>query len=327
MASHPLFKIQEVPSKGKGAVALEDIKAGTLIISESIFCEIPLVRPEASKEQRDSAFQAQLEVLDLHQQQDFFSLENRYPEYNPIEGIMRTNGIALGPKSPHAAIFLLCSRFNHSCSTNAVYYWNANMSRETIHAVKEIQEGEEITVSYLSTEDWIMSREERRRMISMQHRFSCYCVACIASPEAVAASDRRRRRIMEMQESISEGNLLVHNPRRGLKFCRDVLMLLQLEGEFGAMACVVYFDAFQFCVANCDFARASCFAALYMRKKIFFAGGEVDDYEGVRAFIENPERHDLAGYCSFAWKTVLRDRRSLDSEGFEQWLWQRVLEG
>ncbi|KAJ5312805.1 hypothetical protein N7508_003635 [Penicillium antarcticum] len=159
MASQPLFEIRDIPGKGKGAIALEDIKGGTLILSESILCMTPRIWEGCSREERQSGFANQLRGLNQDQMQAFFDLQNRYSEDGLIEGIMKTNGICSESDANTAGIFLLCSRFNHSCLANAVYSWNTTNSYKTIYAVKNIPQGEEITVSYLANEEWMSSRD------------------------------------------------------------------------------------------------------------------------------------------------------------------------
>ena len=50
-----------------------------------------------------------------------------------------TNAIEMGKG---AAVYEITSRFNHSCVPNAFFTWNGRIQKETVHAIKDIAEGE-----------------------------------------------------------------------------------------------------------------------------------------------------------------------------------------
>ena len=69
---------------------------------------------------------------------------------------------------PHAA------RFNHSCNPNACFSWNSAIGKETIHSMRDIKAGEEITISYVD-----MEHDKRLRAWELRHYgFVCDCAAC-----------------------------------------------------------------------------------------------------------------------------------------------------
>lgn len=73
-----------------------------------------------------------------------------------------------------AAIFPHAARFNHACNPNACFSWNAEIGKETIHAMRDIEEGEEITLSYCD-----MGHGKRLRAWELKHYgFVCDCKAC-----------------------------------------------------------------------------------------------------------------------------------------------------
>jgi SET domain-containing protein len=45
-----------------------------------------------------------------------------------------------------AGIFLDACRINHACDNNAQKSWNENIKRHTIHALRDIEKDEEITI-------------------------------------------------------------------------------------------------------------------------------------------------------------------------------------
>lgn len=74
-----------------------------------------------------------------------------------------------------AGVFPLAARFNHSCSPNACFSWNAAIGRETIHAMCDIEPGKEITLCYC---DGVHDRVLRAWELK-HYGFRCGCVACV----------------------------------------------------------------------------------------------------------------------------------------------------
>ena len=48
----------------------------------------------------------------------------------------------------HNGVFPKMSRFNHSCSASAEYFWNWDLDTRDVRAIRDIMEGEEITLNY-----------------------------------------------------------------------------------------------------------------------------------------------------------------------------------
>jgi hypothetical protein len=73
-----------------------------------------------------------------------------------------------------AGIFPNAARFNHHCNPNACFTYNSAIDRETIHAMRDIKEGEEITISYCD-----MIHDTPLRTWELKHYgFTCSCPAC-----------------------------------------------------------------------------------------------------------------------------------------------------
>ncbi|CAH8491149.1 unnamed protein product [Schistosoma turkestanicum] len=70
------------------------------------------------------------------------------------------------------------SRINHSCSPNAIIRFNGINSRLSVVALTSIQEGEEITISYLDHCLQSRSRHTRRKYLSSNYLFWCDCSKC-----------------------------------------------------------------------------------------------------------------------------------------------------
>ncbi|RMD43811.1 hypothetical protein DV735_g1305, partial [Chaetothyriales sp. CBS 134920] len=93
-------------------------------------------------------------------------------------------------------VFPTIARLNHSCIPNAQGNFNRNVDEGsfTIHALREIAAGEEITVSYLHDE--LASHEERQHWLHQVYGFWCQCGICSGGDEA-HRSHRRRERLRD----------------------------------------------------------------------------------------------------------------------------------
>ncbi|KAB8356404.1 hypothetical protein FH972_023987 [Carpinus fangiana] len=316
-----MFSVETIEQKGKGACARRAVPRGTLILSEAPLFTVPRLttRPDDIKKIVISAVQK----LDKDSQRSFFALSNNYSNLSCFEGIVKTNAMPLGKDGQQGGLFPLASRFNHSCAANAAYWWNPTVEREAIFAVKDISEGEEITVSYLTEDAWALPCAARRAHLQRLFNFDCVCIACRLSPTETSASDARREKISHMQDAVGNGFMIMNSPERALAYCRDRLELLHLEGEHGPMEQIVYYDAFQICVAHSDFARAKAFAQLCVESVALWQGRDGYDIGKHTALAEQPQSHTLAGH-TMRWKSNANRGLSQASGGFQVWLWQRA---
>ncbi|MCJ1456206.1 hypothetical protein MMC28_006566 [Mycoblastus sanguinarius] len=293
-----------------------------MIISEPPLFTLP--RRTHDPQQVSSLVVEKLRALEKDQQRDFFALSNNYKGLSPFMGIVKTNAMPLGANASSGGIFPKCSRFNHSCCSNAEYSWCAKFGVERVFAVKDIREGEEISVSYLSEPFWATPRTERQRHLLDKFNFHCCCDVCSQNTEETSANDSRRRSLSQLDAAIGDGILIVTNLGRALKFCKDVLHLLDEEGQSGLKVYTVYYDAFQVCVAHSDFARASAMARLAKQAKSLCQGNDADGIEEeVERYIQSPQTHRLAGTTK-RWMSKVVHARTPESEGFEEWLWRRA---
>lgn len=265
----------------------------------------------------------QVRAFNRGQQRSFFALRNSFKGLSPLEGIVKTNAMPLGTNASRGGIFPKCSRFNHSCCSNAGYSWCNKLGLERVFAVKDIKEGKEISVSYLSEHLWTTARSERRQHLLDEFGFRCCCDICSQDIEDVSASDTRRQKLSQLDAAIGDGVLIVTNPGRALQFCKDVLHLLKEEGESDVKVYAAYYDASQVCVAHGDFARASAMAGLAAKAKSDRQGDDADGIEEIQRFIKSPQTHRLASTTN-KWRSKVGHARSLESEGFQEWLWRKA---
>jgi hypothetical protein len=313
-----LFSIQPVPGKGKGLVATLNIGKGKRILSEKPLFTTLSLSPMSLME---STIAAKLKALSKTEQRQFLSLHNNFPSKHPFSGIVRTNALPCGPDSEIGGVYPTICLINHSCLPNAHNSWNSDAKCETIHAIRFIKAGEEITISY----DKGGTSDSRRTHLKAAFGFDCNCSLCTLPPADLQASDARRRQIQLLDEAIGDPDRVMKRPEESLADCHSLLQVLEEEykGSAGALIARLYYDAFQISISHGDQARASAFAERGYRSRVMCEGEDSPETWQIKRLIENPARHRNFG-ASNRWKTAKGlVPKGLDADGFEKWLWRQ----
>ncbi|RPB07912.1 SET domain-containing protein [Morchella conica CCBAS932] len=319
-----LFDVMVVPGCGKGLVARTYIPRGTRIISEAPLFSISNFA-QTSLTDIVAYVTSILKKLPKDQQRGFLGLHNAFiRQASPFYGIVRTNSLPFGPESPELGLFLTCARLNHSCSPNANHSWNSDTRTESVHAIRDIDPGEEITICYQSSQSSHSNRASRQDELLKMFGFECHCMICVLPAEDSRESDQRRAEIEELDRIIGSGELLVRNAPRALGACRTIIEHLEDEGIQDMRVARAYYDAFQICVSNGDMARASVFARKHIEEVICCEGEDAPGLKERQAFVDKPETHRLAGVSNM-WESKLSDRARSDHDDFEGWLWKRAV--
>ena len=83
-----------------------------------------------------------------------------------------------------AGVFPLAARVNHSCRPNVNQTWNSNLDQLTIHAIRDIEVGEELCDSYV-----LLLEDTQTRQVGLDaYGFVCGCEVCGSSED-----DRRKQ--------------------------------------------------------------------------------------------------------------------------------------
>lgn len=322
-ASTPLYHKTDIPGKGIGIVAASNIQRSTLIISERPLFTFPRISDTCLSSVLLPAICSGLSGLSLDHKRAFLSLHNAHVgKIPPFLGIVKTNAFGLGVDPTDSGIIEECSRFNHSCMPNAHFAWQGAMQTMHIRAIRDITEGEEITISYLSSEMSQLCHERRQEVLLDRYGFHCKCVNCGAEKQELARSDARKGEIGRLDAAIGDGILIATNPGRALKYCRHLLHLRQMEGQEPEIP-RLYYDAFQMCVAHGDLARASALMKLHAKWKTIYEG-DSEEVKSKKHLISKPESHRLYQQVSRRWRSKTADALDEASPGFEEWLWMRA---
>jgi len=182
----PLYEIQPVTGKGRGIVACSNIPKGTQIL-----CEKPLLTLASEIDSFDDGIVRKVRALSKDQQRQYLSLGNSCTKGNVFTGIFQTNALPCESTPPTAGIFPTICLINHSCVPNSQHSWNSMKNSQMIHAVRDIEQGEEITICYGKQGAF----DARRDYLIESFSFECDCSVCSLSISERQESDARRIRI------------------------------------------------------------------------------------------------------------------------------------
>jgi hypothetical protein len=313
-----LFSIQPVPDKGKGLVARFNIGKGKRILSEK-----PLITTSnlSSISLMESDIAAKLKALSKTEQRQFLSLHNNFPGKHPFSGIVKTNALPCGPDAAIGGVYPTICLINHSCLPNAHNSWNSDTKCETIHAIRFIKAGEEITISYPKGG----VSDSRRVYLKTAFGFDCNCSLCILPPADLQASDARRRQIQLLEEAIGDPERMMKSPEESLAGCHSLLQVLEAEykGSAGVLIARLYYDAFQISINHGGQARASAFAERGFRTRVMCEGEDSPETQRIKSLRDSPARHSNFGKSN-RWKTAKGlAPKGLDTDEFEKWLWRQ----
>ena len=318
MSTGKLYLLQEIRGKGLGVIAAAKISKGTRILSESALLRVP--RSTDSKKQVGKALAKAISALNEDQRQAFLSLHNAFEDEATRElGIVRTNALPLGSNAATGGIFLEAARINHACIQNAQNTWNEDLQRLTIHAIRDIDKGEEITIMYLQERT---NRSARQLVLQRQFRFTCSCQLCALTEPQLGLSDKRLDEILRLDRAIGDGMRIAASPLQALHDVRKLLALCEVEGIDDGTIPRAYYDAFQIATFNSDVARAAVFAERAATARATLEGDDSPTVRRYRRLAKDPSQHASYG-CASRWKTSINDVPSdTSAEQLTTWLWR-----
>ncbi|KAI1171103.1 hypothetical protein F4777DRAFT_594153, partial [Nemania sp. FL0916] len=202
-----MFVIRETPGRGLGAFATEDIPAGTVILREQPVLQLlnqewtnhnPNVCRSLMEafDALDDAEKARIKelyayipdqlvtkvehIVDTVLAQRKHDKGTSRNEYVNLVFQMTTNEWKiLGLSYDTSALYLRLSRFNHSCSANALNYEESlpdGTQVKVVRARRHVRTAEEITIEYMTP--WM---EDRAGYLRRTWGFDCSCSVCDSS--------------------------------------------------------------------------------------------------------------------------------------------------
>lgn len=254
-----MFRVSHAGAKGYGVFATRPIARGTRIMADRILLSIdnkdtsvldaaarlsPEDRRRLLSLSMNNAKKESLSYLAAAAWGSFPSLA-AIGEARDLLNVFYNNNFSLSGTSGKRAVFLNVARLNHSCVPNAQGNLNTALpgSQFTIHALREIADGEEITISYLHDE--LAIRSARQRRLQEGYGFECACGICSIedSGERHEQSQQRRLKIREMLAAFSGQQTAPGGASREFLLTKEVIDTYEQEGLAGRELASLYFAA------------------------------------------------------------------------------------
>lgn len=321
-----MYVVRDVPGHGNGLVATQTIPKGTRILCEEPIIIIPS-RGHVDDHQTLESVSRQVDDLPQHQREIFLSMHNIHPFENEHErylGIIRTVALPCEDPDGHnaAGVFLEASRINHACDNNAQKDWNANIQRHTVHALRDIEKDEQITVYYLGAH---AKRETRQAALKAKFDFTCSCRLCSLPQDESRRSDEKFEKILQLDQLIERGGLdaIMSAPLHTLRYVDQIVQLYNEQGTDDAGLPRAYLDAAQISIANGDLARGRIFAERAVSGWRVSKGDDSPEVMQNKPFARDPTTHPLYGLATMWQRDVDDVPLGLGKDEFENWLWRR----
>ncbi|KAF2766148.1 SET domain-containing protein [Teratosphaeria nubilosa] len=237
-----MWEIRHAGAKGLGVFASRAIARGTRIFAEQPLLEVKDERGAATH----AARQGLHDLLRVARERGR-GLTQLVPnatsiifQYPAILSVFRNNNFDLGDRQ---AVFRHISRLNHACKPSAQGNFNAALGNFTIHALRPIDPGEEITISYLS-EHGALKEYRQERLLSC-YGFLCDCPACDTRTLRGRQSEARRLHLQASLHAWQEGTVDsgVSDHVAELHIVKSMLQMYQAEGISGREVATTYLAA------------------------------------------------------------------------------------
>ena len=205
--------IREKEGRGRGLVAARNIKTGEVILQDNA---VITVSGEADTWEAGQQIREQVERMGEEDRREFYQLtrmqklldisdsflsaagddkDNRAKAelvslYKEETAIFFNNDISSGGGSK--SLYLSLALLNHSCQANSCWGGTREGRGLELRAVREVLEGEELTVNYISVEGRYSDTMERRDRLRAGWDFLCDCQLCRTGEEDDTKLEVRR---------------------------------------------------------------------------------------------------------------------------------------
>ncbi|KAM3155584.1 hypothetical protein ABEW05_003934 [Botrytis cinerea] len=217
-------------------------------------------------------------------------------------------------------LFIEACRINHACDNNASSDWNANIQKHTIHAVRDIQKSEGITISYLGSRPW--PREIRRRVLQDKFKFLCSCSLCALPTKESRKTDRELMNIASIMTLVP--GTFIRYPLQAYHYMDQAVQLFSRKGLGVRFLGGLFAEASTINIGHGDLARARILAQRAIPYMIMYHGGDSTQARDNKLRASHPSMGSFYRSLSSDWAKSIHDVPSgLDSDEFEDWLWRR----
>ncbi|KAH7697506.1 hypothetical protein AAVH_35411 [Aphelenchoides avenae] len=209
-------EVVDVHGKGKGIVATQDVKKGTLLMANS---PEAVAQAVADKLQLRPEMAAEINALyDGNEHAPGAPIDQGIPDIERLNQICK---YGFDVRGEQRGLWILPSYFNFSCLSNAHFTFYGDVA--TFFAVTDIKKGGEVTIRCLN--DAFARFDLREKVYSENYGFACSCRLC--------ELDRADPRYEERQKLIAQAlqqhamTCFLFSPSRGIGVLTPLLKLLR----------------------------------------------------------------------------------------------------
>ncbi|KAK0642856.1 hypothetical protein B0T16DRAFT_331319 [Cercophora newfieldiana] len=276
------YEVKDLSGKGKGVIATAHIPRGSVLMVEHAAVIADTLFPSKVKRVVGrEMLQRAMTRLGKDGEKAISELARSSREQDQVpaaEDLMRTNSftVKIADKS-HMALFPRVARINHACQPSAITRFDEKTLSMTVRAMKDIEPGEEITLSCKSPlnidTDFGLSYHERQTTLKSKWGFDCTCSLCSATPSEIAASDARRDKIAKLGKVVIK-HVENQDLKAAIKMHREMIDIIEDEALAPHMG--DYYEIMtRFLAATNDMKNAKKYARLALEE--FKAAGETKD--------------------------------------------------
>ena len=226
------LEVRFIPGKGNGLIATRAIKKGETILIDSAHVIVSAQFPaQVTRSQGEALFKAILDQLPTKDREVIMSRDMSLGDKG-IENVMKTNSFAChlddgGVGDGYICLFPSVARINHACQPNAHPRFIPKTLSMEIKALRDIEAGEEISISYGNID---MKHAERQRLYKDGWNFTCTCSLCTASPYDLAGSDQRRARFAQLRKMLENLTAETYDAQQIVAWEKEVMGISAKEG-------------------------------------------------------------------------------------------------
>jgi len=226
------YEIKNIPGKGRGMFATRKIYPGEIIVREVpqiILCEEVFL----DHDKCERFVEREVNKMSDKQRRRFLSLTDGRG-LDSYLGIFYTNDMDW---DGDVCLCPTMARANHSCAPNAEFYTRKDIGEQRLVSLCIIEEGEEITISYMAAADeGSDNRAKRQSYLRNLYGFQCTCLVCSLEGEALEHNDAVREEIKELQ-ACGLDNLDIQELEHLLTLCDEIKLKISYRLELIEAMC------------------------------------------------------------------------------------------
>jgi hypothetical protein len=272
------FEVREVLGKGRGIFAKKCFERGDVVMMER-----PLPHGRNSKVEEFASSESVLKAV--------MAL---MPHGGSLRAIFDLNSMGCNDESGvgESGLFVTMAYLNHACLANTLHHFVDSHGVKILSASRRIEQGEEITISYINqeTEEFLNGAcaSNRSELLRKKWGFVCDCLAC-SNPASIG---EKFNRMLELDTTIMEcGRTMKYD--LGIRAAKALLRIYDDLGEHPKNYSRTYYDLFQLSIMRrSTLGLASGYLRLAIdERKLFLRNVPDETLQRFERYMKSPASH------------------------------------